>query len=239
MNHQIRRRVVTVRAMRTRQKEVWDAIESLDEKMAWLNERISQIDKRLGKHTIKTDERLRLNDEWYKLYFKRSDLEREKMEARIAADRASWKEELREREVRAAADRESWTEERREREARAAADLASWKEERREMEARIAADRKETADRLAADRESWAEERRMMEARIAADRKETADRLAADRKETADRLEADRKDFQQERKETKREFTVQKRWLIATFVTVFVGMCSIFTAIVILIMQLT
>ena len=86
---------------------------------------------------------------------------------------------------------------------------------------------------------SWKEERREMEARIAADRKEAAERLAADRKETAERLAAERKDFERERMETKREFTVQKRWLIATFVTVFVGMCRIFAAFVVLIMQLT
>ena len=79
---------------------------------------------------------------------------------------------------------------------------------------------------------NWKEERREMEARIAAYRKETAERLAADRKEATERLEA-------ERKESKREFISQKRWLIATFVTVFVGMGSIFAAFVVLIMQLT
>ena len=94
----------------------------------------------------------------------------------------------------------------------------------------------ERCDRSEAD---WKEERREMEARIAADRKETAERLAADRKEASERLAAERIVFEQEHKESKREFISQKRWLIATFVTVFVGMSSIFAAFVVLIMQLT
>ena len=162
MNHKIQRKVIMMRAGREKQRGMWDAIESLDDKMNWLNERISQIDKRLGKHTIKSDERFRLNDERFKLWFERSDLER------------------------------------------------------KEMEARISADRKDAAERLAAE---WK-------------------KYEAEKKERDEKFAVERKEFQQERKEAMQEFDSQKRWLKATFAAVLVGVCGIFTAIVIQIVQL-
>ena len=70
---------------------------------------------------------------------------------------------------------------------------------------------------------NWKEERRGMEARLAADRKEATEKHAASLAE-----------FRQERIETKQEFTAQRRWLMANFATILVGMVSIFAAIVML-----
>ena len=121
-----------------------------------------------------------------------------------------------------------------------------WRQDRMEVEMRIAADRKETADRLAADRKEAEARQQAAEARLAADRKETADRLAADRKETADRLAADRKEAEERQKATesrlmdeRKEFITHKRFLIANFVAIVVGMASMFIAIIIAIVVIT
>ena len=78
------------------------------------------------------------------------------------------------------------------------------------------------------------------EARLAADRKETAERLAADRKEATERLAADRKEAEARQQATetrlmdeRKEFITQKRWLIANFLAIVVGMASIFIAVLI------
>ena len=93
--------------------------------------------------------------------------------------------------------------------------MEQWRQDRQEMEARLAAERKEAAAYL--DK---------METRVAADRKETAERLAADREEAEARLAA-------ERQEARREFNSQRRWLIANFAAVVVGMGGIFIALLI------
>ena len=88
--------------------------------------------------------------------------------------------------------------------------------------------------------EQWRKMNAATEARLAADRKEAADRLAADRKETADRLAADRKEAEARQQATetrlmdeRKEFITQKRWLIANFLAIVVGMASIFIAVLI------
>ena len=68
---------------------------------------------------------------------------------------------------------------------------------------------------------SWKDERREMEARLAADRKEASERHAASLA-----------DFRQERRETKQEFASQRRWLMANFVAVVIGMIGLFSAFV-------
>ena len=82
---------------------------------------------------------------------------------------------------------------------------------------------KQAMERIDFKYDLWINERREMEARIAADRKETAERLAQDRRDSEARLE---RKF--------REFRSQKRWLVANFVAVLIGMGGIFAAIVIL-----
>ena len=93
-------------------------------------------------------------------------------------------------------------------------------------------------------REDWKTTLKAMEDRLAADRKETADRLAADRKdaeiqrkESEARLEHERKEsearLERERIESRRDFNSHRRWLVATFVAVVVGMFGIFIAVLI------
>ena len=90
-------------------------------------------------------------------------------------------------------------------------------------EERLAADRKEAAERLAADAIK-------AEARLAADRKEAKkmqliayERLAHERKESQEKLE-------NERKESDSRYRSLFRWLVATFVSVTLGMIGIFIA---------
>ena len=79
---------------------------------------------------------------------------------------------------------------------------------------------------------AWKEERREMEARVERDRAATEARLAADRKEASERHAASLAEFKQERKELRQELIVQRRILFANFVTIFVGVCGLFAAIV-------
>ena len=82
-------------------------------------------------------------------------------------------------------------------------------------------------------REDWKATLRAMEDRLAADRKETADRLAADRKDAEMQRKESEARLERERMESRRDFNSHKRWLVATFVAVVVGMFGIFIAVLI------
>ena len=90
------------------------------------------------------------------------------------------------------------------------------------------------------------------EARLAADRKEAEARLVADRKEAEAKQQATETRLMNERKEAearqqatetrlmdeRKEFITQKRWLIANFLAIVVGMASIFIAVLIAIVAI-
>ena len=52
----------------TKTRETFSVIQSLDEQVKLLNERIAQIDWRLSENVLLSDERFNLNDERFKLY---------------------------------------------------------------------------------------------------------------------------------------------------------------------------
>ena len=103
-----------------------------------------------------------------------------------------------------------------------------------EYRARAEADRKEANEILAAAyRES--------EARLAADRKETAERLAEDSRRAEERLAADRKEAEARQRATEERLAQERndwdkvvkshtKWLVATFVTVLIGVAGFFVA---------
>ena len=101
--------------------------------------------------------------------------------------------------------------------------MEQWRQDRKEMEERIAADRRETADRLAADRIEAEARQKATEARLMDERREADAR----QKTTEARLMDERK-----------EFITQKRFLIANFVAIVVGMASIFIAVLIAIVAI-
>ena len=132
------------------------------------------------------------------------------IEARIAADREKSEKVWERTEARIATDREK--------------SEKVWEQ----TEARIATDREQTEARISADREQF-------EARIAADREQTEARIAADRKEAAERLAIDREKSEKitqeayvrlelERKESARRHRSHTLLLVATFVTVLLGL---------------
>ena len=132
---------------------------------------------------------------------------------------------------------EQWRQDRRETEARIAADRKEAEERQKATEARIAADRRETAERLAADRKESEERQKATEARIAADRKEAEERQRA----TEERLAAERKDAEArliaERMEARQEFNSHRRWLLANFATVVVGIATILVTIIVFVIN--
>ena len=89
--------------------------------------------------------------------------------------------------------------------------------------AKSEADRKEATETLAAAFK-WAEER------LAADNKRAEERLAIDRKEAEARQRATEERLAQERKDWDNVRRTQTRWLVATFVTVFIGVAGFFVA---------
>ena len=82
---------------------------------------------------------------------------------------------------------------------------------------------KESEERLAADRKEAAE-------RLAADNKRAEERLAMDRKESEARQRATEERLAQERKDWDKVVKSHTRWLVATFVTVFIGVAGFFVA---------
>ena len=76
---------------------------------------------------------------------------------------------------------------------------------------------------------NWKEERRLMEDRVNADRKATETRLAAERSAAEARLAAADARFERELDKSQREFASQKRWLIANFVVVLLGVLALIT----------
>ena len=114
-------------------------------------------------------------------------------------------------------------------EARLAADRKEAEARQQATETRLENERKEAEARQQATETRLENERKEAEARLAADRKETAERLAADRKEAEARQQATETRLMDERK----EFITQKRWLIANFLAIVVGMASIFIAVLI------
>ena len=120
--------------------------------------------------------------------------------------------------------------------------LEQWRQDLKEMNAatemRLAADRKEAAERLAADRKEAAE-------RLAADRKEaearqqtTESRLMNERKEAEARQQSSEARFAADRAADRNEFISQKRWLIANFLAVVIGMTGIFIALLVAIIAI-
>ena len=109
------------------------------------------------------------------------------------------------------------------------------------LNAKAEADRKEATKTLA-EAFKWAEERlaadnKRAEERLATDRKEaearqraTEERLATDRKEAEARQRATEERLAQERKDWDSVRRTQTRWLVATFVTVFIGVAGFFVA---------
>ena len=98
-----------------------------------------------------------------------------------------------------------------------------WREDRKEEAARLAADRKETEARLERDRKE-----------AEAKQKATETRLMDERKEAEARQKATETRLMDERK----EFITQKRWLIANFMAIVVGMASIFIAVLVAIVAI-
>ena len=92
-----------------------------------------------------------------------------------------------------------------------------------ELNAKAEADRKEASETLAAAFK-WAEER------LAADRKEASEKLAADRKEAEARQRATEERLAQERKDWDKVVKSHTKWLVATFVTVLIGVAGFFVA---------
>ena len=91
------------------------------------------------------------------------------------------------------------------------------------LNAKAEADRKEAAKTLA-DAFKWAEER------LAADNKRAEERLATDRKEAEARQQAAEERLSQERKEWDNVRRTQTKWLVATFVTVLIGVAGFYVA---------
>ena len=91
------------------------------------------------------------------------------------------------------------------------------------LNAQAEADRKEANETLAAAFR-WAEER------LAADNRRAEERLAADRKEAEARQRTTEERLAQERKDWDKVVKSHTRWLVATFVTVFIGVAGFFVA---------
>ena len=107
-----------------------------------------------------------------------------------------------------------------------------WNEERQLMEDRVNADRNATDARLSAqhaeaaarlEAERIASNKKLEEERIASDKRLEADRIASDA-----RLAADRAKWEQDFDKRSREFASHKRWLIANFVAILLGVFAIF-----------
>ena len=92
-----------------------------------------------------------------------------------------------------------------------------------EFNAKAEADRKEAAETLAAAFR-WAEER------LASDNKRAEKRLASDRKKAEARQRATEERLAQERKDWDNVIRTHTRWLVATFVTVLIGVAGFFVA---------
>ena len=102
------------------------------------------------------------------------------------------------------------------------------------LNAKADADRKEATETLAAAFR-WAEERlaadnKRAEERLAADNKRAEERLAADRKESEARQRATEERLAQERKDWDKVVKSHTKWLVATFVTVLIGVAGFFVA---------
>ena len=112
--------------------------------------------------------------------------------------------------------------------------MQQWRHDSKEMyattEARLAADRKEAEARQQATETRLTNERREAEARQQA----TETRLTNERREAEARQKATETRLMDERK----EFITQKRFLIANFVAIVVGMASIFIAVLVAIVAI-
>ena len=112
--------------------------------------------------------------------------------------------------------------------------MEQWRQDSKAMyaatEARLAADRKEAEARQQATETRLMNERKEAEARQQA----TETRLMNERKEAEARQQVTETRLMDERK----EFITQKRWLIANFLAIVVGMASIFIAVLVAIVAI-